>query len=52
MFVDPCRPQGKHLMIGYIEGFCGGPAVFKERLFDCLYNLDRETVDRLQKLEG
>jgi hydroxyethylthiazole kinase len=29
-----------------------GPAVFKERLFDCLYNLDRETVDRLQKLEG
>jgi hydroxyethylthiazole kinase len=29
-----------------------GPATFKERLFDCLYNLDRETVDRLQKLEG
>jgi len=29
-----------------------GPAAFKERLFNCLYNLDRETVDRLQQLEG
>ena len=25
-----------------------GPATFKERLFDCLYTLDRATVDRLQ----
>ena len=28
-----------------------GPASFKERLFDSLYNLDRETVDRMQKIE-
>jgi hydroxyethylthiazole kinase len=28
-----------------------GPASFKERLFDCLYNLDRETVDRMQRIE-
>ena len=28
-----------------------GPASFKERLFDCLYNLDHETVDRMQKIE-
>jgi hydroxyethylthiazole kinase len=28
-----------------------GPASFKERLFDCLYNLDRATVDRMQKIE-
>ena len=28
-----------------------GPASFKERLFDCLYNLDRETVDRMQQIE-
>jgi hydroxyethylthiazole kinase len=27
-----------------------GPASFKERLFDCLYNLDRETVDRMQRI--
>ena len=27
-----------------------GPATFKERLFDCLYNLDRETVSRLQRI--
>jgi hydroxyethylthiazole kinase len=29
-----------------------GPATFKERLFDSLYNLDRATVDRLQRVEG
>jgi hydroxyethylthiazole kinase len=29
-----------------------GPASFKERLFDCLYNLDRETVGRMQRIEG
>jgi len=28
-----------------------GPASFKERLFDCLYNLDRESVDRMQRIE-
>ena len=28
-----------------------GPASFKERLFDCLYSLDRETVDRMQRIE-
>lgn len=29
-----------------------GPATFKERLFDSLYNLDRATVDRMQRVEG
>jgi hydroxyethylthiazole kinase len=28
-----------------------GPASFKERLFDCLYNLDRESVDGMQRIE-
>lgn len=28
-----------------------GPASFKERLFDCLSNLDRQTVDRMQRIE-
>jgi len=28
-----------------------GPASFKEQLFDCLYNLDRETVDRKQRMD-
>jgi len=28
-----------------------GPASFKERLFDCLYHLDRETVHRRQRIE-
>ena len=28
-----------------------GPASFKEQLFDCLYNLDRKTVDRMQRIE-
>jgi len=27
-----------------------GPASFKERLFDCLYQLDRQTVDRRQRI--
>ena len=27
-----------------------GPASFKEKLFDCLYGLDRETVERRQKV--
>jgi len=29
-----------------------GPAAFKERLLDCLYNLDRETVHRRQRIES
>ena len=29
-----------------------GPASFKERLFDCLYNLDQATVDRMQRIEA
>jgi hydroxyethylthiazole kinase len=28
-----------------------GPATFKGRLFDCLYCLDRKTVDRLQRID-
>ena len=28
-----------------------GPASFKERLFDCLYNLDEATVKRLERVE-
>ena len=28
-----------------------GPASFKEQLFDCLYNLDRQTVDRMQRID-
>jgi hydroxyethylthiazole kinase len=28
-----------------------GPASFKERLFDCLYNLNHETVARMQRIE-
>lgn len=28
-----------------------GPASFKERLFDCLYSLDRQTVDRRQRTD-
>jgi hydroxyethylthiazole kinase len=29
-----------------------GPASFKEKLFDCLYKLDRETVERRQRVTG
>jgi len=28
-----------------------GPASFKDQLLDCLYNLDRQTVDRRQKID-
>ena len=28
-----------------------GPASFKEKLFDCLYNLDDATIKRLQRVE-
>jgi hydroxyethylthiazole kinase len=29
-----------------------GPATFKEKLFDCLYNLDEATLRRLQRVES
>jgi hydroxyethylthiazole kinase len=29
-----------------------GPATFKEKLFDCLYNLDEATLRRLQRAES
>lgn len=29
-----------------------GPATFKDRLFDCLYQLDRETVDQRQRVDS
>jgi hydroxyethylthiazole kinase len=29
-----------------------GPATFKEKLFDCLYNLDEKTLRRLQRVEA
>ena len=28
-----------------------GPATFKEKMFDCLYQLDKKTIDRMQKVE-
>ncbi|MCX5782063.1 MAG: hydroxyethylthiazole kinase [Elusimicrobia bacterium] len=28
-----------------------GPGSFKEKLYDCVYNLDKDTVDRMQKIE-
>jgi hydroxyethylthiazole kinase len=28
-----------------------GPASFKQGLFDCLYGLDRETVERMQRID-
>ena len=28
-----------------------GPAVFKKRMFDCLYGLDKKTINRMQKVE-
>jgi hydroxyethylthiazole kinase len=29
-----------------------GPASFKAALFDCLYNLDRPTVEKMQRVEA
>jgi hydroxyethylthiazole kinase len=29
-----------------------GPGTFKERLYDCLFHLDRKTIDRMQKVEA
>ena len=28
-----------------------GPTSFKEQLFDCLYNLDQPTIERMQRVE-
>ena len=28
----------------------GGPGTFKEKLFDCIFNLDKKTIDRMQKV--
>ena len=28
-----------------------GPASFKQQLFDCLYNLDGATIDRLERID-
>ncbi|MFH1640757.1 MAG: hydroxyethylthiazole kinase [Candidatus Omnitrophota bacterium] len=29
-----------------------GPGTFREKLFDCVYNLDKDTLDRMQKVEA
>ena len=29
-----------------------GPGSFKEKIFDCLFHLDKKTVDQMQKVEG
>ena len=29
-----------------------GPGTFKERIFDCLFNLDKKTIDSMQKVEA
>ncbi len=29
-----------------------GPAIFKEKLFDYLYNMDKKMLDKMQKVEG
>jgi len=28
-----------------------GPGTFKEKLFDCVFNLDRKTIEKMQKIE-
>lgn len=28
-----------------------GPGTFKEKIFDCIFNLDKKTIERLQKVE-
>ncbi len=30
----------------------GGPGTFKEKLFDCLFHLDQETINQRQRVEG
>jgi len=29
----------------------GGPGTFKEKMFDCIFNLDKKTIDKMQKVE-
>ncbi|MEI6631044.1 MAG: hydroxyethylthiazole kinase [bacterium] len=29
-----------------------GPGAFKEKIFDCLFSLDKKTIDKRQKIEG
>jgi hydroxyethylthiazole kinase len=29
----------------------GGPGTFKEKLFDCIFNLDKKTIDKMQRVE-
>jgi len=29
-----------------------GPATFKEKMFDCVFRLDKKTINRMQKVEG
>jgi len=29
-----------------------GPGTFKEQMFDCLYHLDRKTINKMQRVEG
>lgn len=29
-----------------------GPAHFKEKLFDCIYHLDKKTINKMQKVQG
>ena len=29
-----------------------GPATFKEKMFDCVFLLDKKTIDKMQKVEG
>jgi len=31
---------------------CQGPAAFKEKMFDCIFRLDKKTINRMQKVEG
>jgi hydroxyethylthiazole kinase len=30
---------------------CRGPATFKEKMFDCLFNLDKKTINKMQRVE-
>jgi hydroxyethylthiazole kinase len=34
-----------------VEG-ASGPGTLKERIFDCLFHLDKQTIDRMQRVEG
>ena len=28
-----------------------GPGTFKEKIYDCMYSLDKKTIDRMQRVE-